>query len=98
MPKRKQPNKTKDIVTRVKSLITDVIVREWLNTPIKEWDNRTPLQIIENGDGDKLLETIKKVSEESPKEREENDRGNEITEDSSSEEEPCQHSIFIWNT
>jgi hypothetical protein len=60
------------IIKKVKSVFLDTIIREWLNTPLKDYKGLTPLQIIKKGDGQELLDAIKKADEESKEERSKN--------------------------
>lgn len=62
-------NSTEEIVKKVKSLFVEVVVRDWLNTPIKEWRNLTPLDMIRKGEGQKILEALKTVDTETKIER-----------------------------
>lgn len=90
MPKKRNSgNDTKDIVVEVKTALVDTIVREWLKTPIKEWGNRTPLQIIKAGDGSKLLDAIKNASKPIPEETETEPMNIDV------EQEETQYSKFI---
>ena len=57
------------MVKRVKSVFLDAIVREWLNTPLKDYKGLTPLQVIKKGDGQELLDAIKKADEECKEKR-----------------------------
>jgi hypothetical protein len=72
MPKKPKAEKqltTEDVVKRVKSVFAEVLVRHWLNTPDPEWNNKTPLQLIKAGKGEKLIEAIKIAEEELKRER-----------------------------
>ena len=51
----------------------DAIVREWLNTPLKDYKGLTPLQVIKKGNGQELVDAIKKADEECKEERSKND-------------------------
>ena len=75
-----QTDPTNEIVKKVKSLMLEAIVREWLNSPCKEWGGKTPLQMIKKGEGQKILDAIKVSEEElkkerNPKKEEQNDIG-----------------------
>jgi hypothetical protein len=61
------------MIKKVKSVFLDAIVREWLNTPLKDYRGLTPIQIIKKGDGKELLDAIKKSDEECKEERSKND-------------------------
>jgi hypothetical protein len=61
------------MIKKVKSVFLDAIVREWLNTPLKDYKGLTPLQIIKKGDGKELLDAIIKADEECKKERSKNE-------------------------
>ena len=60
---------TEEIVKKVKTAFLDTVVREWLNTPESEWKGLTPLQMIKKGEGQKILDAIKKAEEETKNER-----------------------------
>lgn len=62
------------MIKKVKSVFLDAVVREWLNTPLKDYKGLTPLQIIKKGDGQELVDAIKKADEECKEERSKNDR------------------------
>lgn len=62
------------MIKKVKSVFLDAVVREWLNTPLKDYRGLTPLQIIKKGDGQELVDAIKKADEECKEERSKNDR------------------------
>jgi hypothetical protein len=57
------------MIKKVKSVFLDAIVREWLNTPLKDYKGLTPLQVIKKGDGQELLDAIKKADEECKEKR-----------------------------
>lgn len=61
------------MIKKVKSVFLDAIVREWLNAPLKDYKGLTPLQIIKKGNGQELLDAIKKADEECKEERSKND-------------------------
>lgn len=63
------------MIKKVKSVFLDTIIREWLNTPLKDYKGLTPLQIIKKGNGQELVDAIKKADEESKEERLQNERG-----------------------
>lgn len=60
------------MIKKVKSVFLDAIVREWLNTPLKDYKGLTPLQVIKKGDGKELLNAIIKADEECKSERSKN--------------------------
>lgn len=66
------------MIKKVKSVFLDAVVREWLNTPLKDYKGLTPLQIIKKGNGQELIDAIKQADEECKSERSKND-GNRIT-------------------
>jgi len=49
---------TGDVVKKIKSTLLDSIIREWLNTPCKEWNGATPLEKIKKGEGQEILNAI----------------------------------------
>lgn len=57
------------MIKKVKSVFLDAIVREWLNTPLKDYKGLTPLQVIKKGDGQELIDAIKQADEECKNER-----------------------------
>jgi hypothetical protein len=57
-------DQVKDMVQKIKSTCVEAIVRQWLNTPLKEFDNKSPLQMVANGDGQKVLDAIKQAEVE----------------------------------
>lgn len=61
------------MIKRVKSVFLDAIVREWLNTPLKDYKGLTPLQVIKKGNGQELIDAIKKADEECKEERSKNE-------------------------
>lgn len=61
------------MVKKVKSVFLDVIVREWLNTPLKDYKGLTPLQVIKKGNGQELIDAIKQADEECKVERSKNE-------------------------
>lgn len=67
--KKSKTNDYGDILKNIKSTMVDVIVRQWLNTPIKEWRNKTPLQMIKAGRGFELLSAILTAEKELKDER-----------------------------
>ena len=62
--KNKPDNQQNEIIKKVKSLLLDAIVRDWLSTPCKELSGKTPLQLIKNGEGQKILDAIKQMENE----------------------------------
>lgn len=62
------------MIKKVKSVFLDAIIREWLNTPLKDYKGLTPLQVIKKGNGQELVDAIKKADEESKEERSQNER------------------------
>jgi len=99
--KKKQNNSadpTNEIVKQVKQVLLETIVREWLNSPCKEWGGKTPLAMIKKGEGQKILDALKEADEELKKER--NDTGRKATSTKETpgkgdEEGPCQRSDLI---
>jgi hypothetical protein len=61
--------KSNDVFSFSKATFLDIVVREWLNTPQKSWSNKSPLQMIKNGEGQKVLDVLKQAEEELKKER-----------------------------
>jgi len=66
------------MIKKVKSVFLDAVVREWLNTPLKDYKGLTPLLIIKKGNGQELIDAIKQADEECKSERSKNG-GNRIT-------------------
>lgn len=62
------------MIKKVKSVFLDAIVREWLNTPFKDYKGLTPLQVIKKGHGQELIDAIKQADEECKTERSQNER------------------------
>lgn len=99
--KKKQNNSadpTNEIVKQVKQVLLETIVREWLNSPCKEWGGKTPLSMIKMGEGQKIFDALKEADEELKKER--NDAGRKTTPTKETpgkgdEEGPCQRSDLI---
>ncbi len=58
---RQEPNQTGEIVKKVKSAFLEAIVKEWLNTPDRVFDGKTPLQVIRDGDGYKIIEILNQL-------------------------------------
>ena len=90
-----QTDPTNEIVKKIKSLMLDSIVREWLNSPCKEWGGKTPLGMIKRGEGQKILDALTLAEAELKEERnlkkETNDIGiSQNSEDSVSEEREDQ--------
>jgi hypothetical protein len=82
---------TEEIVKKVKSLLLETIVREWLNAPCKEWGGKSPLQMIKKGEGQQILDSLKLAEEElkierNPKKETKNGTDNRSIEESVSEE------------
>ena len=75
MPKKKIKDTStlqiEKMIKKVKSVFLDTIVREWINTPQKEWLNKTPLQLIKEGEGEQFLLALQKSEEEFKKEKSE---------------------------
>lgn len=61
------------MIKKVKSVFLDAIIREWLNTPFKDYKGLTPLQVIKKGNGQELIDAIKQADEECKVERSKND-------------------------
>jgi hypothetical protein len=66
--KTKNKNMPKKIKTesdimlkKIKSTFVEVIMREWLNAPAKEWGNKSPLQLIKAGEGQIILDALRAV-------------------------------------
>lgn len=102
MARKKKPNTntdpTNEIVKKVKQLLLETIVRDWLNTPVKEWGGKSPLQMIKKGEGQKILDALKSADEELKKERNDSPRESKTTEGTppeGDEEGPCQRSDLI---
>ena len=64
-----QTDPTNEIVKKVKSLMLESIVREWLNSPCKEWGGKTPLGMIKKGEGQKILDALRDAEAELKEER-----------------------------
>jgi hypothetical protein len=48
----------KQMAEKVKSTYLTVCYGEWLHTQIKEWGDKTPYQIIREGNGDELIDVL----------------------------------------
>lgn len=101
MPRKKrqsnssQTDPTNEIVKKVKSLMLETIVREWLNSPCKEWGGKTPLGMIKKGEGQKILDALTSAEVELKKERNGTDTGNNSSvEESVVEEGEQTHQCF----
>lgn len=95
--KKKQNNSadpTNEIVKKVKSLMLETIVREWLNTRVKEWGNKTPLEMIKKGEGQKILDALDSTDEELKKERN-GSNGNDQTRDRNVEESVSEENHIL---
>ncbi len=75
--KNKKPTNDVDktvhkIVRKIKTSMTDAIIGEWINTPIKEFNNKSPLQMVKEGNGQEVLDIIDDAKKILAKERKEN--------------------------
>ncbi len=81
MPRKNKRNNnvdlTNEIVKKIKQIFLETVVRDWLNTPVKEWGNKSPIQMIKKGEGQKIIDAIKEADKDLKKER--NDTGGETT-------------------
>lgn len=55
---------TEEIVKKVKTILLNTIIREWLNTRVEEWNNLTPLELIRKGEGQQMLDAITQSEQE----------------------------------
>jgi heterodisulfide reductase subunit C len=95
---KKQKNKangidnTAEIIKKVKSVFLETVVREWLNTPMKEWGNKTVLELIKSGKGQEILDTLKKAEQELKNEKKSNKNDTvETIEEDDGNREPAHH-------
>lgn len=58
-----------EVVKKVKSAFMDALVREWLNNPSPDLGGKSPIQIIKDGDGQRIIESIKLAEEQLKHER-----------------------------
>ena len=58
-----------EMVKKVKSAFFETVVSEWLYSPEDLWGGKTPIEMIKNGEGQKVLDAIDQAHKELKMER-----------------------------